>query len=71
MPSVVTDVVRRIWTEQVAIDVQPDEVEMVLVQTKDKEAEEYFGKIEFRLAPEVARALGQAMIDCANELEKK
>ncbi len=71
MPDVITDTVRRVWCEQNAIVISPDELDMVLVVPTDKRAEEYYGKFRMSLTPTVARAVGQAMIALADELEKK
>lgn len=72
--SITTEVVRNVWhdKEGCAISVGPDGdgLDMVRVRTLDTKSAEYFGKIDFALTFDIARALGQAIIDAAKEAEE-
>ncbi len=71
MDHVITDVVRRIWKEQHAIEVEPNnDLDFVTVRTTNKAAEEYFGRIMVVLSTDVARAVAMAMLACADEIDK-
>lgn len=69
------DIIRKIWhdNEGVSIEVKPDAdgLDMVRICTVDPKSAEYFGKFDFNLVPSLARAVGEAMIAAANELEPK
>lgn len=68
-----TDVIRKMWydNEGVSVEVKPDAdaLDMVRVCTSDPKSQEYFGKFDFNLTPEMARSVARAMIACANEIE--
>lgn len=69
-----TDVIRRVWQDQegVAIDVGPDAdgLGLVWLRTCDDKAAEYYGKLDVTFEPEIARALGEALVAAADEAER-
>lgn len=53
----------------VCINVGPDgELGCVQVRTADKKSEEWYGKLDFMLAPAAAMALGKALVQSAQDL---
>jgi len=69
----ITDICRRIFEggEGASILVQPCEDGLLVgVSTSaDKASKEYFGTIKYEFGPGMARAIGQAMIACADEID--
>jgi len=54
--------------EGTCITVGPDgELGCVQVRTADRKSEEWYGKLDFMLAPEAALALGEALVRAAND----
>lgn len=73
MNKPVTDILRRVFEggEGASILVQPCEDGLLVgVKTYDDDtSKDYFGKVDFEFGPDMARAIGQAMIECANEID--
>ena len=71
--TVTTELVRNVWhdKEGVAIQVGPDAdgLNLVQVKTYDKKSEEFYGVIRFTMDAEVARSLGRALIDAADDAD--
>lgn len=69
-----TEIVRRIYENQegVYLEVGPDSdgLDCVELRTVDTKSKEYFGTINILLPKELARHVGQALIDSSNEMEK-
>ncbi len=67
-----TDTIRQIYSEDGHfVTVRPwaevpNCVELATIGVKN---EEYFGKINFSMSPDLARAIAHAIIACANEIE--
>lgn len=71
--TVTTELVRNVWhdKEGVAIQVGPDAdgLNLVLVKTYDKKSEEFYGPVRFTMDADVARALGRALINAADDAD--
>lgn len=69
---IVTDTIRRVQNEDgETLDIRPwpeAPIAVALMNSGDK-SEAYFGKLELALNPKFARQVGQALINCANEIE--
>lgn len=67
-----TEVVRRIYEndEGVHIEVAPDSdgLECVVLRTVDEDSKNYYGEINLMLPKELARLVGQALIDSSNDV---
>jgi hypothetical protein len=72
--TVTTELVRNVWhdKEGVAIQVGPDADGLNLVQVKtcDAKSEEFYGPIRFTMDADVARALGRALINAADDADR-
>jgi hypothetical protein len=72
--TITTDVIHRVWhdNEGVAIDVGPDAdaLGLVWLRTHDAKAAEYFGKLSLTFCPDMARAIGEALVVAADEVER-
>jgi hypothetical protein len=73
---IVTDIIRRVQNEDgIMLDVRPNpeapEFGVVLTNRGDKDSEEYSGKVDIAFSTEYAKEIGQALIDCAREIEEK
>lgn len=69
---VVVDKIRRIQDQSGhTLDVRPwpDGPNSVGLMNSSKESEEYFGGVEVVMDPEFARLIGQALIECADEVQ--
>lgn len=68
------EVVRRIFddTEGAYIEVGPDAdgLDCIEVRTTNAKSKEYFGEFRFSLMPEMAKLLGNALIDAAESVKK-
>lgn len=75
MTKVFTDVVRKVWLKgggaEIEVGPDPDGLGCVRVLTRTKDDQDYFGKFDFILAPEIAITLGEAIIATAKELAKE
>jgi len=71
--TVTTDVIRKVWLdgEGVSLEVGPDAdgLDLVRVHTSDRQSEEYWGKIDITIDPDIAIALGTALILAAKEAQ--
>jgi hypothetical protein len=71
--TVTTELVRNVWhdKEGVAIQVGPDAdgLNLVQVKTYDKKSEEFYGPVRFTMDASIARALGQALINAADDAD--
>ena len=73
MSEVETDVIRQVYNEDGKfITVRPwaESPDWVCLQTVGEENQEWFGKIETAMSPEMARALGMALVACAEEISE-
>ena len=71
--KVETDTIRQIYSEDgpfVTIKPWADVPNCVELVTVGEKNEEYFGKVNFVMSPDLARAIAHAMIACANEIER-
>lgn len=68
-----TDVIRRVQNEDgETLDIRPwpdAPIAVALMNSGGDKSEAYFGKLELALSPKFARQIGQALINCANEIE--
>lgn len=75
MDKVSTEIVRRVYDdgEGVFVQVGPDGdgTGCVSIATTDKASREWFGEFSVSFRPEIARAIGHAMIAAADEAEKE
>ena len=68
--TICVDVIREVWHDsEGCIEVRPDEG-CISIKTPNEKSIKWFGKIDILLCTDVARALGQVLIDTANEMEK-
>ncbi len=69
MSDTVTEVIRNVYHDTVPLEVgpDPDGLGCVRLAAVTKEAKEYYGKIELTIPPELAAALGAALIAAAKE----
>jgi hypothetical protein len=71
--TVTTELVRNVWhdKEGVAIQVGPDAdgLNLVQVKTYDKKSEEFYGPVRFTMDASIARALGRALINAADDAD--
>ena len=69
-----TEVIRQVWHDEegVAINVGPDadSLGLVWMRTHDAKAADFYGKISVTLLPEIARAVGVALVAAADEMER-
>ena len=71
---IVTDIIHRIQNDQgKCIDVRPwpEAPSCVALMNSNKDSQEYFGNLELAMDTKFARHIGQALIACADEIEKK
>jgi hypothetical protein len=72
--TITTEVVRQVWldSEGVAIQVGPDAdgLDLVRVYTPNLKAEQYWGKVDITVDPEMARALAHALLAAADEADQ-
>lgn len=69
-----TDIIRHIYSEDgnfLTVRPWPESPESVVLMSEGKENEEYFGRIETAMNLEFARQLGQSLIACADEIQRK
>ena len=72
MSTAFLDVVRHIGISgdpPLSVRICPDYLEAVLLSTESQESKEWYGYIDLPMKPDLARNLGQALIDCANEID--
>ena len=72
--SITTDVIHRVWhdKEGVAIDIGPDgdALGLVWLRNVDAKSVEYFGKLHVTFEPDMARAIGEALVMAADAAER-
>lgn len=71
--EVITEVIRQVWDANGdgCIEVRPDfdGLQCVVICTPDKKSQDYFGKFEVLMVPEIARHLGEALIAAAKDAQ--
>jgi len=66
-----TEVVRHIYCEsQQYIIVGPEDFTSVCIKTVGEKNQKHFGKYKTVISPKMARELGNALISCANEIDR-
>lgn len=70
--KVEVEIVRVVYYDRVALTLRdcpenPDYIELCTISEKDRE---YWGKVNIGMPPELARKLGQALIDQAEDKER-
>ena len=71
MFNIGTEVILRVQNRDgISLDVVPGDIpNIVVVKNTDQISEDYYGPINFGMEPELARHLGRALLNCADEVE--
>lgn len=70
---ITTDTIRRVQNrEGQCLDIRPwpDAPDSVALMSVDARSADYFGRLELAMDPEFARAIGRALIACADDIDR-